>query len=210
MSLRQAMTVLMNFQELQGIVYANRLQDMQGRFPRHDRDYKWYVQQVRAQGIHPTTNLLVNELHWAPSSALYDSPEAILDTYVKPFCKEDDTLFTNSFTHKHIKIMRNRFPYDFTKDLTHLVVFTKFPIPSDPQSVIGDISSVTKQAIESFLCHVFVELHGINRSDFVWFKNWSLLQSVPLIPHIHVVIKDASEDKISQIITTTASHDARL
>lgn len=88
----------------------------------------------------------------------------------------------------------------FEKQVTHLCIWTKFRIPADPTSPIGDISKKTRQIIEKYLTKTFVEKYGIEWSDILWFKNWESLQSVKRLSHIHVLIKGLDQEMIEDML----------
>lgn len=83
-----------------------------------------------------------------------------------------------------VKILLNKFPYNFPNNITHLVIWSKIDIPSDPTSPKGDISPKTRSIIDKYVAKTF------SSYDVVWFRNWSNLQSVKALSHIHVLVKD--------------------
>ncbi|KAM3126457.1 hypothetical protein CJJ07_001063 [Candidozyma auris] len=110
-----------------------------------------------------------------------------------------DPLFTNA---DDLKIVRNDFPYYFEDDVTHLCVWTKKRIMSDPNSPIGDLAPETRDLIEKYVVETFVKQLGIPRESLVWFRNWEALQSVKEISHVHVVIKGMSKNQLDQVLGT--------
>lgn len=88
------------------------------------------------------------------------------------------------------KILRNDWPYGFTPDITHLVVWLKTPIPVDPET--GDMTPNSRELVESFVRTVFTERlarEGIADESVLWFKNWTRLQSVRGLEHVHVLVR---------------------
>ncbi|ODV88266.1 hypothetical protein CANARDRAFT_190037, partial [[Candida] arabinofermentans NRRL YB-2248] len=120
---------------------------------------------LKSKGVDMITNLIVNELHWAPAD-------------YRPFASEKDIVIT-----------RNSFPYYLESNTAHLCIWVKFPLLPDPSSPIGDISQRNKDLIERYIQKTFVEWLGIPRENIAWFKNWASLQSIKSIPHIHVIVK---------------------
>lgn len=91
--------------------------------------------------------------------------------------------------------MKNDWPYDFDYGIVHLVVWTKFFLPVDQDSEVGDMSSATKQLINDFVQQTF---EGVDEK--VWFKNWSALKSVHALEHFHVLLYRPDEDLLSRIL----------
>lgn len=110
-----------------------------------------------------------------------------------------DPIFTNP---DDLKIVRNDFPYYFEDDVTHLCVWTKKKIESDPNSSIGDLSQETRNIIERYVDQTFVKGLGIPRENLVWFRNWEALQSVKEISHVHVVVKGMTREQVAQVLGT--------
>jgi len=87
------------------------------------------------------------------------------------------------------RVLVNDWPYGISPDVTHIVVWSRTPIPADPDS--GDMPPETRQAVASFVERYFVKKLGLGGEDRVmWFKNWVALQSVRALEHIHVLVKD--------------------
>jgi hypothetical protein len=94
------------------------------------------------------------------------------------------------------KILRNDWPYGWAEEIAHLVVWTRFPFPTDPHT--GDLTLEAKQAVESFVVEHFVgAVHG-GREDVLWFKNWAALKSVPELEHFHVLLRRPKEGFMEQ------------
>ena len=94
------------------------------------------------------------------------------------------------------KILFNDWPYGITPEIKHIVVWSKVPIPD--QKPEGHLTPGSAALIESFVQRTFVDkltAAGIlNPQDCVlWFRNWSGLQSVPGLEHIHLFIRNAPQ-----------------
>ncbi|GMG21071.1 unnamed protein product [Ambrosiozyma monospora] len=159
-------------------------------------DYHRYKCEMQKNGIDSTTDLLVNHLQWAPDSSMQLPSKYILDQLVhykdaRPFANKDDMIIT-----------KNLFPYYFKGNVTHLCVWLKSPMLPDPNSSVGDISIHDKQLIEAYINETFVKWLGVPREDLIWFKNWTELQSIRPIPHIHVIIKNLTKEQFDRVIRT--------
>ena len=92
-----------------------------------------------------------------------------------------------------MKILLNDWPYGLTPDITHLVIWTKTPIPVDGD---GHLNLGSRKRIDEFVQKVFGSVLG--RENVVWFKNYTSLQSIPSLQHIHVFVREASEEVLTQ------------
>ena len=105
------------------------------------------------------------------------------------------------------KILLNDWPYGFTQDVTHIVVWSKVRIPE--QKPEGYLTPESVAWVEGFVQRTFVGPLSSYRSkqgvgvdadtgdDYVlWFRNWSGLQSVRGLEHVHVLVRDAPGDLV--------------
>ena len=71
-------------------------------------------------------------------------------------------------------------------------------IPTDRET--GDLTREARLAVENFVQETFVERIGAsNATDYVlWFKNWSGLQSVPGIDHVHVLVRNVPDALLTE------------
>ena len=106
-----------------------------------------------------------------------------------PFTYTSSTPFENLSDYQ---ILINDWPYAFTPDLTHIVIWSKTPIATDDQ--VGDVTDESRETIEAFVNRTFVERLGDDR--VLWFKNWVSLQSVRALEHIHVVVRGAQREDL--------------
>lgn len=152
-------------------------------------EYKRFKDYLKENNISSTAILLGDDLQWAK----VDSNHQILETY---FEARSDKLLRDP---RDLKIIENRFPYNFESNISHLLVWTKVPIESDPTSPRGDISTYTRKLINKYIWNTFVKGLGIPESNIIWFRNWHALQSIRELSHIHVLIKDLSPEQLSRI-----------
>ena len=104
------------------------------------------------------------------------------------------------------KILRNDWPYGFTPNITHLVVWLKTPFAVNED---GNLVPESRALIEEFVNRVFrqrlereeVSLEEVRKEkdpikgdQVVWFKNWTALQSVGALEHFHVLVRNVHED----------------
>lgn len=139
--------------------------------------------------------LLVNQLKWANKQDI----ENLSDNQIQVKCKLNDLFVEPS----DLKILPNDFPYNFSEGIYHLCVWTKFRIPVDPLSPVGDISKETRDIIEKYLYKTFCEKYGVKWEDLLWFKNWESLQSVKALSHVHVIIRGVSQETVNLMLYTS-------
>lgn len=94
-------------------------------------------------------------------------------------------------------ILYNDWPYGVDERIVHLVVWTKFELPADPASEIGDMAAHTRQMVDSFVDATFVR--NCSRENVIWFKNWNSLKSIHAVEHFHVMLYDPDVEFIRQI-----------
>jgi len=131
-----------------------------------------------------TAFICQERLRWEPlpSSCSAEGPKFAYKNAI-PFADPSD-----------YKILRNDWPYGFTPDITHLVVWLKTPIPVDPET--GDMTPNSRELVESFVRTTFTERlarEGLADDRVQWFKNWTRLQSVRGLEHVHVLVRDVPD-----------------
>lgn len=183
-----------NWEEIKDIIGTNKLEKL-ARSESESERYLKFKTSVVEQNLTVYKYLLINQLKWVNE----EQKQKIYEL------NDDDIVVTPKLTRmfteaEDLKILRNDFPYHFEKGVTHLCIWTKFRIPSDPASPIGDISKETRAIIEKYLTKTFVEKYGIEWSNMVWFKNWESLQSVKRLSHIHVLIKGLGQEDIDDML----------
>ncbi len=93
--------------------------------------------------------------------------------------------------------MLNDWPYGFTPGISHIVVWSRTLIPTDPDT--GDMTPESRSTVDEFVTRYFIDKLGPGGKDRVmWFKNWVALQSVRTLEHIHVMVRDASQPLLDE------------
>ena len=128
------------------------------------------------------TFVMKERLHWTPISSTGDPPEFTHHSAV-PF--ED---------RRDYAVLLNDWPYGYDKGIAHLVVWSRTPIAVDDEQG-GDVTLESQRLIEDFVKRHFVEEIGQDGEEKVqWFKNWTSLQSVRGVDHVHILLRDVPED----------------
>ncbi|KAF4162738.1 hypothetical protein CNMCM6936_001714 [Aspergillus lentulus] len=94
------------------------------------------------------------------------------------------------------KILRNDWPYGLAPGIAHLCVWLRTPVPVQEHG--GDLTHESRALIEEFVQRTFVDRlarEGYSNPEdrVLWFKNWTALQSVRSLEHIHVLVRDVPE-----------------
>lgn len=139
----------------------------------------------------PITKFVCNErLHWKP---IHESPETGLVFEYKdpvPFKNPDD-----------YKILLNDWPYGISPEISHIVVWSKVPIAV--QKPEGYLTPESTALIEAFVQRTFIDrLYAIGIAEpqdcVLWFRNWTGLQSVRGLEHIHLFVRNVSQKLLKE------------
>lgn len=98
------------------------------------------------------------------------------------------------------KILRNDWPYGLDPGISHLVVWSRTPIPVQGEE--GYLTDESRALIEDFVQRTFVDRLAKDpqrrfqdpKSHILWFKNWVGLQSVRALEHVHILTRDVPEE----------------
>lgn len=106
------------------------------------------------------------------------------------------------FSQKDLfKLLPNDFPYMFESNIIHILVWSKIQLPlylddktevsmENQNSVLPTMYPPMKDKIERFLENTLTEKLKLKPdTDFVWFLNYSNLQSIKGISHVHLLIR---------------------
>lgn len=102
---------------------------------------------------------------------------------------------------RDFKILYNDWPYGMTSDITHIVVWLKNRLPVDDEE--GDLTPEARKLVEGFVERSLVSRvqkeGGKGWNDRVmWFRNWTGLQSVRGLDHLHVLVRGVQKEIIDE------------
>lgn len=126
--------------------------------------------------------ILVDKLRW--TSSMEKRPVAF-----------DEELFGDS---RDVRILLNDFPYAMEKGLVHVVVWSRAAIPKEGEN--GDITAESRDKLAGFVKETFIDGLGMEEDSVLWFKNWAALQSIPLVEHFHVLLRDPDMEKLKKLV----------
>ncbi|KAI1854693.1 hypothetical protein JX266_000811 [Neoarthrinium moseri] len=168
-----------DWNELRQIIGENNLSVLK-RKPSDLRKYMKWTAETKAEYGSMTQYLLVHRL-----------PKA---WGVPPFTPRSSTPFNDPSDYR---VLVNDWPYGLTPDISHIVVWSRTSIETDP--VTGDMTPRSRQTIEDFVKRFFIDRLDPDGEDRVlWFKNWVALQSVRALEHIHVMVRNASPELLAE------------
>ncbi|KAF2232198.1 hypothetical protein EV356DRAFT_470554 [Viridothelium virens] len=185
------------WEELKQIISENRLETLK-RKPSDLRKYLAWLTRIKATYGNITNYVLQERLHWIPLPPIAELPASDQVPTFKsrnphPFADPDDYC-----------ILKNDWPYGLENGILHLVIWLKTPISVKPDT--GEITDTGRAIVEKWIDTTFVQrlmqaghTDGGNSSrekalnKVLWFKNWTRLQSVRGLDHIHVLLRDIPE-----------------
>lgn len=140
------------------------------------RYLKWYQEVTRTHGS-VAEYVLKEKLNWDMS---------VPPVMATPFANPSD-----------YRIFRNDWPYSMTSNITHLVVWLKTRIQVHPAD--GSLTDASKELIQSFVENLFErDLGPASKARVLWFKQATQWQSVQALEHIHIIVRDVSEDQLER------------
>lgn len=111
-----------------------------------------------------------------------------------PFIPESQVPFDVASDYK---VLLNDWPYGMTPEITHIVVWSRTPIPTDPET--GDLTTESRAQVENFVKTYFTDTLGAEgEQQVLWFKNWVALQSVRTLEHFHVLVRNVDDDMLER------------
>jgi len=95
------------------------------------------------------------------------------------------------------KILLNDWPYGVSPGITHLIIWSKNRVPD--QKPEGYLTPESIALVRQFVRETFVDRLAANGTEHaedrvLWFRNWTGLQSVRGLEHVHVLVRDAPKD----------------
>lgn len=138
-------------------------------------------------------------LHWTPLST--PTPTGPVFEVANPVPFADPRDYT---------ILPNDWPYGLGEGIQHLIVWSKVRLDTQTAAAAaaaraGDMTPAARRLVEAFVRRVFVaRVEGLpplpaGAGDRVmWFRNWSALQSVPGLEHVHVLVRDVPDEIVQE------------
>lgn len=96
-----------------------------------------------------------------------------------------------------MKTIYNDWPYGIDSRIVHLCVWTKFPLPDDPETEFKTVTPEYRKLIDDYVDANFRK--SVPPENVIWFKNWGSLKSIHSMEHFHVMLFDPDPDFIKKI-----------
>lgn len=145
---------------------------------------KWSNETKARYGTVPNY-IMAERLRWTPVDV---SPSK-----GPTFDCENSVPFMNE---KDYKIMPNDWPYGLADGITHMIVWLKNRL--EVEATRGDLTENARLLVGKFVGKTFVDtvrtLPGSPDDKVMWFRNWTSLQSVPGMEHVHVLVRDVPSE----------------
>lgn len=197
---------LLTWSDLRTIISSNALEALKRR-PSDLHKYLAWSHEIKSQygGIVPY--VIRERLRWSP--VVHQQLEGEGQTAAPRFQHYSKIPFQDQ---RDYAILVNDWPYGFVEGIRHLVVWSKTPIATEDVQRGGDLTEESRRVIEEFVERAFVrgleeeggegeggkEGEDSARDRVLWFKNWVSLQSVRGVDHVHVLVKDVSDEMIAK------------
>jgi hypothetical protein len=169
------------WENLHHYISTNQLDELK-RWPSFLKAYLAWTAHVKAKFGSATQYLLQQRLFWKPLN----------DSGAFQFELVNETPFADPADYA---IIRNDWTYAVTPGISHIVVWSKKPLPVDEE---GALTTEGRKLVDDFVRREFRdkagEKPGEEGSKVQWFKNTTSLQSVRALEHVHVLVRGVEED----------------
>lgn len=175
----------MNWDQVKQLISEGRLERLQ----RSEECTRQYQEHKKALGKVDLATFVLSRLQWSSTE---------IEVLNNDRYRTREAKIQASFSKKqYYKLTRNDFPYDFEPDVHHLLIWSKISLP-----LYGDASDECKQDLET---HERIEQFlKINLApfdvDYCWFVNYSALQSIRKISHVHLLVKTTNKEIVEEKI----------
>ncbi|PYH49155.1 GIG1 family protein [Aspergillus saccharolyticus JOP 1030-1] len=191
--------ILHDWEDLKSIIARNDLALLK-RKPSELRRYLAWSHATKQKYGSITNYICQERLHWSLPDTHHDK------TVVPPITTDSGPVFpynnpTPFADPADYKILRNDWPYGLAPGITHLVVWLRTPVAVNEAD--GDLTPESRALVEGFVLRTFVgrlaaapeakKWDDSPRDHVLWFKNWTALQSVRSLEHVHVLVRDVPE-----------------
>lgn len=96
------------------------------------------------------------------------------------------------------KVLPNDWPYGLAEGIIHIIVWLKTRLKAEPTR--GDLTEESRRVVKQYVEKTFIDplwqLPGSAEDKVLYFRNWTALQSVPGLEHIHVLVRDVPQEMI--------------
>ena len=178
------------WENLRDLIDTNRL-DLLTRTPSQLAAYLTWTAETKREWGSMTAFIASQRVRWQILPESSASPGSLF-AYKSPVPFEDPADY---------KILMNDWPYGLDNGIVHLVVWLKNKIPTGPE---GDMTQEGRELVEAFVQKTFVrpleeQTEKVKERDgILCFKNWTALQSVRSLEHVHVLARKLPEGLLAK------------
>lgn len=177
----------MDWDEIKQLVASGRLEQLQ----RHEECTRRYREHRKSLNVDLATYVL-EKLQWSSEKIRFLN---------KRYSTREQKIAASFSSKTLFSVTRNDFPYDFEPNVHHLLVWSKIGLPLyEDDSNGAEQDAETRSRIEEFFRFNLEDRCGVSRADYCWFVNYSSLQSIRKISHIHLLVKTRDRELIEDQI----------
>ena len=152
-----------------------------------------WTNQIKAKYGSITDFVLKERLFWKPLPQTHSENGPVFEC-------DNSTPFTAAGDYK---ILLNDWPYGISPNITHLIVWSKLRLPD--QMPDGHLTLESSALVRDFVQRRFIDVLMESgdreaKEKILWFRNWTGLQSVRSLEHVHVLVRDAPKAMLSEWI----------
>ncbi|CCD23475.1 GIG1 family protein NDAI_0B04410 [Naumovozyma dairenensis CBS 421] len=186
MTTDKSITHPITWKQVNDYVSKNELYNLR-RSP--EQTLKYHKHRDSLKGIN-VTEFILQKLHWN-----LDELENLNSIKFKTDDEKTKACFSNSSLYQ---VTLNDFPYFFEPNVVHLLVWSKIRIPMykndetekhEEVDHIPEVNGTMKNNVETFLEGILTDKYHISKDNYCWFMNYTKLQSIRSISHLHVLIR---------------------
>ncbi|QLQ79467.1 hypothetical protein HG537_0C01140 [Torulaspora globosa] len=178
----------MDWDKIKQLISEGRLDQLQ-RDERCSRLYREHRESLEVD----LATYVFKKLEWSSEKVCYLNNEI--------YSTREQKIRASFSSRKLYKVTRNDFPYDFEPTVHHLVVWSQIELPIYGKGSEGTQQDVeTRNRIEEFFRINLEERWGVLEDNYCWFVNYSSLQSIRKISHIHLLVKTSDIELIESKI----------
>ncbi|CCH62637.1 hypothetical protein TBLA_0H03560 [Henningerozyma blattae CBS 6284] len=162
--------------EIQTIIKSGQLPELR-RTPECNDKYQLFKKNLASRNVSVAQHML-NQLGWNmdENNRLNQTGFPDLESKVK----------ASFASRESFKILQNDFPYSYDPQIVHLLIWSKIKLPIYKDESINLKNEELNSKINRFLK---LNMEGReNVIDYDWFINYTVLQSIEAVSHIHLLV----------------------
>lgn len=184
--------MVMEWDRARALIRSGRLEQL----VRSEDVTRRYREHKEALGSVDVSDFVLDRLQWSGKELEYLNE--------KKYRSVEEKISVALSSQSLYKLSWNDFPYDFPANVYHLLVWSKIILPlyenDDSEGNRARQVPHMHDRIEEFFRLTLQDRLHIPQGDYCWFVNYSSLQSIKKISHIHLLIRTDNEELIEKRI----------